>query len=358
MSQLGPIVTQQILTSTKKYFSGRPKNGQVLRDNQSLNRSALHMETDTPTIISPREDMSPVPSPPPLPARYSTSMIISSTEQRRMPFRSTSLEDRSRTPSPGLTAGRLHPDDFGLYPTRSPPSPLEEEYTEDRIPYTTGTQRRRLPPACQEFPRVSRSPSLPEPPPRPPRSQVPAPLVDDTDHSTPIEFPRLCASPSEALYGDYENEYSDESGAGLHGYDPRQPYYRRGPPIVDHIPQSNPSLHHHRPNGLGLGLGYHQTMSGYRSAPLGRPPGASNGPMAHSTSYYSAGIQRKLPETINFGTMPPAQSIYHHPRHAPRDYRPVQTLANGGLTTVHTEPSIIRAQPGNIPLSDSEQEEI
>lgn len=284
-------------------------------------------------------------TPPPFPSR------------RHGAYHSTSLRDRSRTPSPSGMGSRrpVHKDYYDR--SRRSPSPSTVTEDEDRHPYSSGPIRRHLPGATQ-LPYLSRSPTVQDGPNRP---GIRLPTTRLTEPG-PMGFPRLCPSPSAAYYYDQESSGLDYESAvtptheedvtevdhrrparGTRALPRVPPHYgdrRNSPPVIDHIQMSPPQP-----------LYYRARSTDHRQTHRGPVPNNNH-------VYYPASPgSRKLPEPVTTTADIIAASGPMYVGRRTTDRRPPLPNGTGQLGPAPQAPSVIRAQPGNIPLSDSEQED-
>ncbi len=257
------------------------------------------------------------PLPPPLHGTYP-----SHHPEDPKPFRSTSLEERSRTPSPRRTPRtrrrrEFQPEYYGTHDmsrrSRSP-SPASE----DSVVGAMRHAQRRLPlvSGLSVMPEIDRSPTI---------SRSPARMMDDE-----MAFPKLMPSPTNmAGYPRFFPPVRDMA------YDSSADEYGRpvGPPMIAR--GRLPAFDRYPPPPMG-----HIRM-GRHSPPLVFPAKVMR--MRHQHSYPLEVQSGMVGRPMGF-PMEPATDPY----------------AGYGSAMMRTSPRrsrVIRAQPGNIPLSDSDAED-
>lgn len=239
----------------------------------------------------------------------------------KQPFRSTSLEDRSRTPSPRPSPRFIPKQYYGTHEldrrSRSP-SPSEE------IPYPSMYRRVYLP--SKNMPELARSPTLP--------NYGSRHLMGNGG----LVFPRLCTSPTNPNYFvneslPYESDPMIYNGRLRESKTFVKPIRQRisSPANMESLQFSPPVLRNVR-----------------HSVPLT----ATNNGLTYQSQQQMSPSSFGEPDSRIFNDpfedRPPIGSSNHLPVN--------QSLGVNHLRSQNHR-SVIRAQPGNIPLSDSEQED-
>lgn len=257
---------------------------------------------------------------------------VQSAQQRRYadkPFRSTSLEDRSRTPSPRRSP-RLQPKEYygthELYRRSRSPSPCAENQ------YASIGRRTNLP--TKNLPELARSPTLPN---------YQNFLIDNGG----TVFPRLCTSPTQSIY--YPESPMSESDLTIYETKADQNKYA---PFKAYHHQQQPSVNSKMIENIQFSPPYQRAnLINQRLVP------ADCGPVHYRSQQQMSPGSFGEPESRIFNDpfedRPPMGS-----GHMINGNQSTRLNVNGvGHLRPQNHPSVIRAQPGNIPLSDSEQED-